>query len=145
MSTPTDHAGRFPLLPALSHIYYLLTCEDVHSDRWDLISCHFDRHSSCNIWECGALVLRPSGLGFFFSFHKGCEEILPVASCFWKGSYVQNLFLQYPPQDLSRGQQSLTATQVPVNTSGQVVVTGNVQVMAALLHAQLWFHLQPEP
>ena len=87
------------------------------------------------------LVLRPSG----FFFPKGCEEILYVTRCFLKGSYVWNWFLQYPPQDLSRGLWSLTATQVPVNTSGQVVVTGNVQMVAALCHAQLWFHLQPEP
>ena len=93
MSIPTDHAGRFPLLPALSHIYYLSTCEDGHSDRWDLISC-------CRLVgippvifrDVDQLVLWPFGFFFFFFlFLKGvCEEIFPVASCFLKVGYVQD-------------------------------------------------------
>ena len=53
------------------------------------------------------LVLWPFEDCFFFIFFlKLCEENVHVATGILKVSCVWNLFLQYPPQDLSRGQLS---------------------------------------
>lgn len=61
------------------------------------------------------LILCPFGdsLSSLLSF-KVWEENVPVAVGFLKVSCVWNLYLQYPPQDLSWGQLSLTDPR-PVN------------------------------
>ena len=47
------------------------------------------------------LVLWPFGDCFFIFFLKLCEENVHVATGILKVGCVWNLFLQYPPQDLS--------------------------------------------
>lgn len=44
----------------------------------------------------------------FFFFSKWCEENFPVEVAFLVVGCVWNLFLQYPPHDISRGQVSVT-------------------------------------
>ena len=94
------------------------------------------------------LVLWP--FGFCFSFFRGCEENWPLKLASWKsvvfGIYFCNTCRRTFPEGSCHLQPHRPfELEVPVSTGGQVVVLVNDHKVAALLHAQLWFHLQPEP
>ena len=76
MSIPTYCVGGFSFLLACSCII-AVTCENRHSESWDLIChCHFD-FQFCACWQCAATwvscdVYRQHICCFFqFFFHRG--------------------------------------------------------------------------
>ena len=101
---PTDCAGSerevLLVLPALYCIY----CLWISVIRFLAIFIDFP---PVIIRDAEYLVLWPfEDCIFFIFFLKLCEENVHVATGILKVSCVWNLFLQYPPQDLSRGQLS---------------------------------------
>ena len=113
---PTDCAGSekevLLVLPALYCIYCLwisVTRFLISVIRFLAIFIDFP---PVIIRDAEYLVLWPFGDCFFFIFLlKLCEENVHVAAGILKVGCVWNLFLQYPPQDLSPGQLSLAAPQ----------------------------------
>ena len=148
ISIPTDYISKFHhYLAPTFNVCRLVTTAILIGWIWFLvvILIHI---SPIIIRDAEYLVLWSSGL--FFSFLRGCEAnwFLKLAS--WKLTVLGIYFCSTCRRTFPEGSCHLQPhrpfeLEVSVSTGEQVVVPGNVHKVAALLRAQLWFHLQPEP
>ena len=105
--------GRLSFLVAIANVHSLsswlapallpVTCENGHSEWWDLIChCDFNLHPPVIIRDVQNLILLQGGNFFspFILFFKGCQGNLPVAIGFLNIGCVWNLLLQCEPQIL---------------------------------------------
>ena len=148
ISIPTDYISKFHHYLALSAfiVCRLVTMAILIGWIWFLVVILIDI-SPVIIRVAEYLVLL---FGLFFSFLRGCEANWPLKLASWKlivlGIYFCNTCCRTFPEGSCHLQPHRPfELEVPVSTGAQVVVPGNVHKEAALLHAQLWFHLQPEP